>query len=125
MRDGDFREGSGWGGSHIGWTYGGRTVQGLLSFYYNRHAAPSASREIDSCRFYGMSEQRMEWPRGPAKYGNCSKLPVEELHTVHFTRCQKPWACHPSKEPQCAPLHDAWWCALTLKQGLSATAGEA
>ena len=49
---GDFREdGSAWAGSKIGWCWGGRTIQGLMAYYYNRRAEANASIELDPCRF--------------------------------------------------------------------------
>ena len=71
-----------------------------------------------------MSVQKTQWPRGVARWGNCSALAVEELATVHFTLCQKPWDCKPSGAPQCASLHAAWWRAradLERANGLPVT----
>ena len=33
VREGDFRPGTGWAGSRIGWCWGGQTIQGLISYY--------------------------------------------------------------------------------------------
>ena len=46
VKEGDFRPGTGWAGSHIGWCWGGRTIQGLLAYHYNRVAPPHASRRL-------------------------------------------------------------------------------
>lgn len=43
---GDWRKGLGWGGSGIGWFYGGATIQGLLPYFYQTFA-PDTAIELD------------------------------------------------------------------------------
>ena len=47
VRKGDFRDSTGWGGSNVGWCYGGQTVQGLLAYHFKVVAKPEASFEVD------------------------------------------------------------------------------
>ena len=47
IRKGDFRPGTGWEGSGIGWIYGGQTIQGVLPFYFAKKAPPKMSKEVD------------------------------------------------------------------------------
>lgn len=53
---GDYREGSGWGGSHIGWFYGGRTIQGVLPYYYNE-VSKNRSLIVDRCIYNSMADE--------------------------------------------------------------------
>ena len=49
VMEGDFRSGSAWGGSHIGWCYGGKTIQGVLPYYYSHISAPNRSLTLNRC----------------------------------------------------------------------------
>ena len=102
VREGDFREGSGWGGANIGWVWGGRTVQGLLAYYYNRVAPPNASVKLDICRYNAMHEKH----KGGA---DCTAVPFDEVQTAHFTDCQKPWTCIRRHNHLCPAMTTAWW----------------
>ena len=102
--EGDFRVGTGWRGSGIGWTYGGRTVQGVLPYYFLAHlrgiddigkasARQRTSRElgddlqISRCRYNNMDQ-----------LPECKALPVEQVTSNHFTgECLKPWWCEPTR----------------------------
>ncbi|CAN0347144.1 unnamed protein product [Ectocarpus sp. 12 AP-2014] len=46
FRQGDWKVGPGWRQSHIGYFYGGATIQGLLAYYYNI-IAPGNATEVD------------------------------------------------------------------------------
>ena len=118
VRQGDFRPGSGWAGSRIGWCWGGRTIQGLLAYHYRRVAPPAASVQLDACRYNRMHAVQF----------NCSAVPLAETFTAHFTLCQKPWApgCsrHTGLHPTCRAMHRAWWrvrAALECSRGLTPT----
>ena len=40
----------------------------------------------------------------------CRATPLDRVRVVHFTVCQKPWYCLPSrKENTCAAAQQAWW----------------
>ena len=53
VKEGDFREdGSAWKGSHIGWVYGGKTIQGIVPyFYFGVLGKGVADIELDRCIF--------------------------------------------------------------------------
>lgn len=52
----EFRSGSAWNGSKIGWFWGGMTVQGILPYYYNLNTAPGRSLRVDRCRYNTMAD---------------------------------------------------------------------
>ena len=108
VRGGDFRAGSGWGGSRIGWCWGGRTVQGLLPYYYAKRAPPTASEALDRCLYNVMQDD------------GCEHVPFERVQTVHFTHCQKPWSCQRlGNKRMCAAMTDAWWAARAALESAS------
>eukprot|EP01034_Spumella_vulgaris_P034659 gene34659-42748_t len=51
----DFHKGSGWNRTHIGWCWGGMTVQGLLPYYYNRVATKNRTQVLDRCYYNSMA----------------------------------------------------------------------
>jgi len=106
LKEGDFRGGSGWRGSGIGWGWGGPTIQGILPYYYfieankeqemleqslNITLAP-AHIEIDRCKYNNM-----------AQTDRCTNFTFEEVTSNHFTStCYKPWYCGDEREqPLC------------------------
>jgi hypothetical protein len=42
----------------------------------------------------------------PEEINTCS---LEEVKTVHFTICQKPWSCRTHNDGNCPGLHKKWW----------------
>lgn len=95
----EFRKYRGWNSSHIGWFWGGMTVQGILPFYYNRVTTPNRSLIIDRCYYNTMADTE-----------NCTKQTLDELKSAHFTVCQKPWGCWKSVGiPLCDKLHKRWF----------------
>lgn len=109
VREGDFRPGTGWAGSHIGWCWGGQSFQGLTSYYYNR-VDPSNKVVLDYCRFNAMASPK-----------DCEPTPFDEVYSAHFTVCQKPWDCRVSDKPLCREMIRFWWTVrkdLERKLGL-------
>lgn len=104
-QEGDFRPGSGWGGTRIGYCYGGQTVQGLLPYYYThyatRHNIGVSYRVIDQCLYNNMKNN-----------DRCVDTPLSEIRVAHFTACQKPWTCvnHIShvQSNKCFGVHGEW-----------------
>jgi len=96
VREGDFRPGTGWGGTRIGWCWGGQTVQGLLAYYYSM-VEPDKGLAIDPCRYNSMATTK-----------ECKDYPWEQVASIHYTYCQKPWKCHRT-EGICEPMHNFWW----------------
>lgn len=112
LREGDFRPGSGWKGRGIGWTYGGRTIQGILPYYFfiesadveasmERGAGPSSSTphiELSRCRLNNMVQLQP-----------CKQTPFSAVTSNHFTGdCVKPWSCSRRAHPLCGQFADAW-----------------
>jgi hypothetical protein len=125
LKEGDFRPGSGWRGKGIGWTYGGRTIQGLLPYYF-------FSRLVDEEKQHSGSDAN-DPPTGSGKIANgsftpadvkldrcrynnmvqldpCKATPLDAVVSNHFTGdCMKPWWCQPPKHPLCGAFVDRWW----------------
>lgn len=97
VREGDFRPGTGWGGQNIGWCWGGQTIQGLISYYYNR-VEPDGKRILDHCTYNAMVSTK-----------NCQNTPIDEIYSIHYTVCQKPWACIVSDKTLCREMVAEWW----------------
>ena len=76
--EGDFRDGSkgkgmGWKGSNIGWVYGGRTIQGILPYYYLKVAIGDET-EVPRCKYNNMVE-----------IDKCRKWEFKDVTSNHFT----------------------------------------
>eukprot|EP00516_Mucochytrium_quahogii_P006339 CAMPEP_0203758054 /NCGR_PEP_ID=MMETSP0098-20131031/10830_1 /ASSEMBLY_ACC=CAM_ASM_000208 /TAXON_ID=96639 /ORGANISM=" , Strain NY0313808BC1" /LENGTH=387 /DNA_ID=CAMNT_0050650301 /DNA_START=38 /DNA_END=1204 /DNA_ORIENTATION=+ len=97
VRKGDFRENTGWGGTGIGWCWGGQTIQGLVSYYYNIFAKESF-KVLDPCKYNAM-----------VTTDNCKGTPFADIYSIHYTQCQKPWDCRPSDIPLCRRMVKEWW----------------
>ncbi|CAM9568326.1 unnamed protein product [Sphacelaria rigidula] len=55
IREGDWKAGVGWGGSKIGWFYGGPTIQGVLPYFYHI-LAPGTAVQINRCIYNHMCD---------------------------------------------------------------------
>ena len=123
IQKGDFREGRGWGGK-VGPFYGSMTFQGIVPYYYDV-LHPESAVELNRCIYNQMCDNPRDEPtiddvvHGKCKTGeadceDCRSLPLEEVHTAHFTLCQKPWNCVPNdgdriQERLCRKLHHEWF----------------
>ena len=95
----EFRQGSAWNGTRIGWFWGGMTVQGVLPYYYRKVSNPDRMVKLDRCYYNTMADT-------PA----CSIQKVEDLTSAHFTVCQKPWGCFNQPVSRlCGDLHHQWF----------------
>ena len=72
LKEGDFT-GAGWKKSGIGWVYGGRTIQGVLPYYYFK-VAVGDEHEYDRCKYNNMVE-----------IDKCRKWVFENVTSNHFT----------------------------------------
>jgi hypothetical protein len=97
---GDYREGSAWGGTGIGWFWGGKTIQGIIPYYYNKVTAPDRSVILDRCIYNSMADtENCSYVNVLFIYSllllccSFSTQLVDELVSAHFTVCQKPWSC--------------------------------
>ncbi|KAJ9469968.1 hypothetical protein DIPPA_35960 [Diplonema papillatum] len=98
FREGDFRSGTGWKGK-VGWTYGGRTIQGLLPYYYLYGEGKGRGNYMSRCLYNNMVNS-----------DECKPTKPEAVISNHFTGgCMKPWACARAAHPLCKALTDQWW----------------
>mmetsp|Transcript_20290 Transcript_20290/g.33187 ORF Transcript_20290/g.33187 Transcript_20290/m.33187 type:complete len:375 (+) Transcript_20290:30-1154(+) len=97
VREGDFQPGTGWGGTGIGWCWGGQTVQGLVSYYYNL-VSKGNGKALNHCTYNAMVSTK-----------DCEATPLESVYGAHFTVCQKPWDCRVSNLKLCRELIKSWW----------------
>lgn len=113
LLEGDFRSGTGWKGARIGWGWGGMTIQGIISYYYNIEAPPRSFFELDHCRVNAMTTTQ-----------DCKSTEWEEIESIHFTSCQKPFSCRGTKTGLCGRMTKAWWDVrrhLEARLGLEVT----
>jgi len=96
IREGNFQEGRGWLGKCC-WTYGARTIQGLVPAYYLHHIKRD-NWEIDRCRYNNMVE-----------IDRCKTWRFEDVKSNHFTVCQKPWTCARQPIELCEKFTESWW----------------
>lgn len=109
IREGDFRPGTGWGGTEIGYGYGGPTFQGTLPYYFQsvKNMARSPQYyEVDNCVYNVMDELKGRHKGDP----DCATS-VKDIKIYHFTFCQKPWTCSGTStaRPACKFATDEWW----------------
>eukprot|EP01084_Bolivina_argentea_P259071 437015_1 len=96
--EGDFRDGSGWKGSGIGWVYGGRTIQGIVPYYYLKVAIGDET-EFERCKYNNMVEIE-----------KCRNWTFPMVTSNHFTWCQKPWYCITHQgQSLCDAFRKHWW----------------
>jgi len=119
--DGNFDPGRGWGGKYGGY-YGAQQIQGIASYFYD-HFHPNTAVELNRCIYNSMADN----PRNPKKDGSkcrdgkdfcedCRGTSLENIRSIHFTLCQKPWLCHQTPESgentvghhQCNLFHKEW-----------------
>jgi hypothetical protein len=100
LREGDFRNRSGWGGV-VGPFYGAMTIQGILPYYYDYLHQGNKSLELNRCLHDSMAdnpttmETKGEVVLGKCRTGqteceDCRARPMEDIVSFHFTCCQKP-----------------------------------
>ncbi len=123
VKKGDFIEGKGWGGV-MGLFYGSMTFQGLIPYYYDV-IKPGYAVELHRCIYNNMCDNPRDKPtvndvvHGTCRDGrddceDCRSQPIEDIVTVHYTLCQKPWLCIPHDQDQiqhrlCRKLHNEWF----------------
>lgn len=131
----DFQPGTGWEGKGIGWTYGGRTIQGILPHYLfyrsyahvlafnkeqlNLHnssdnaAVPVEGTSTPVHRAVATAHQQLDRCRynNMVQLERCKATPYENVISNHFTGdCLKPWQICPNMPPHplCRKFTDAW-----------------
>ena len=129
VQEGDWRGGKGaWGGSGIGFFYGGPTIQGFVPYFF-KIVRPGTSMIVERCVYNNMADNPY-WAgtqdcRDKTPGGNCSdcrKWPITNVKNTHFTICQKPWNCVLAWHGLCSQLHQKWFdIRLNLEQHLLGT----
>lgn len=110
--EGDFRQNTGWGGSRIGWCWGGQTVQGLLA-YFATLIEPKLAFPLDPCEYNSMASTKI-----------CRRVDYNIVKSIHYTVCQKPWECRQGDNAICAKFLHAWWMVrndMEIANGLQPT----
>ncbi|ETO23990.1 hypothetical protein RFI_13169 [Reticulomyxa filosa] len=98
LLEGDFRnDGTAWRGSNVAWTYGGRTIQGVVPYYYFQ-VRPDMHVELPRCKYNNMAEIE-----------RCRRWYIEDVLINHFTWCQKPWTCADQDVIICQHFTQKWW----------------
>jgi hypothetical protein len=121
VKEGDFRSGTGWRGSGIGWTYGGRTIQGVLPYYFFDGLVKELAKEgdaegIDPSKVRNGSFSVYDVKLNRCRFNNmvqleeCKVTPYEQIVSNHFTgSCTKPWTCGSAGHPLCSRFVHEWW----------------
>ncbi|KAL7456525.1 hypothetical protein ACHAWC_010807 [Mediolabrus comicus] len=124
---GDFTP-DGWGGKHGGF-WGDLQIQGIVSYFYD-YKHPGTAVELNRCYYNVMADP----PRKEEKYRlgkddntvgkcrdgreecqDCRDVPLDEIYSLHFTVCYKPWDCQISPELEgktkevCRKYHGEWY----------------
>lgn len=122
IREGNFQESTGWGGV-IGVFYGSMTFQGIIPYYYD-YLHPGQAVELNRCIYNQMADNPKDKrtvndiPQGKCRTRqdeceDCRSRPLEDVVSVHFTLCQKPWLCLPQQDNViqqrlCRKFHHEW-----------------
>jgi len=97
--EGNYVEGfsreNGWGGLGYGGFVGGMAMQGLLAYYYDQFV-PGTWVELNHCRFNHIGVDvrvKGKCRNGKEACEQCQSTPVQDIYSVHYTACRKPWQC--------------------------------
>jgi hypothetical protein len=118
---GEFHDTFGWGNA-TGVFWGSTTFQGLLPYYF-QVLNPGHALELDWRIYNNMNSPRSDrLKRGEETIEYCftpdcqdvRDTPFEDVFSVHFTNCQKPWKCLANsgdnpKTALCRAMHRAWF----------------
>lgn len=69
----------GWNASHVGWYWGGMTIQGVLPYYYYR-ISPGRILKLDRCIYNTMADTI------PCRSGNADR----SCNTIRIRSCHAP-----------------------------------
>ena len=91
-----FGRDNGWGGLGYGGAIGSRAMQGLMAYFYDV-VRPGIHVELDSCKFNHIG-MHLIGPKQQCRTGlrtcdDCRKTPLEDIYSIHYTACRKPWSC--------------------------------
>ena len=99
---------TGWGRKgYAEFIVGARAMQGVMAYFYDE-IRPNTAVELNACRFnhLGMDMRYNEggpWFESNEQEGNCRDgrenceqckfTPAEDIYSIHFSPCGKPWKC--------------------------------
>ena len=118
--EGKFFQGSGWQGKGYGGYFGAQQIQGICSFYYD-YKHPGTGVELNKCYYNAMADaprhpDNKKCRDGHEQCQDCRDTPLEEIKSVHFTLCSKPWKCpgitvgeRDSAQRICTKFHQEWF----------------
>ena len=117
--EGNFIQGNGWGGKGYGGYFGAQQIQGICSYYYD-YLYPGTAVELNRCYYNAMADHPRQETTGKCRDGrdtcqDCRDVNVDEVKSVHFTLCKKPWHCPEffgmeSKDVEiCQKFHSEWF----------------
>ena len=99
IRIGDYNEGfgrdNGWGGLGYGGNIGSMAMQGLLAYVYDE-IYPNSWMELNQCAYNHMGMSLMKGKKcrnNMPTCQSCMHTPLDEIHSIHYTACRKPWLC--------------------------------
>lgn len=92
---GGFERNNGWGGLGYGGFVGARAMQGLIAYYYDVHV-PGTWVELNNCRYNAIRaivSRKGKCLSGRSSCEDCRTTSIEDVYSIHFTACRKPWTC--------------------------------
>ncbi|KAL3924612.1 MAG: hypothetical protein SGILL_000941 [Bacillariaceae sp.] len=106
IREGNYTEGfgrdNGWGGLGYGGFVGAMAMQGLIAYYYDVFV-PGTWLELNNCRHNAVSAivvKKGACKSGKAYCEDCRYTAVQNLTSIHYTACRKPWTCIATKSTE-------------------------
>ena len=117
--EGEFNPHEGWGGKlRYGGYYGATTIQGLAAYYYGS-IRPHKAVELNRCVYNNMVDQPKIDDKCKTTEDTCEDCRLarlENVKSVHFTVCWKPWFClgddthwQEGTGDLCSQLHHEWF----------------
>ena len=99
IREGNYTGGfaptNGWGGQGYGGFVGAKAMQGLIAYYYDVHV-PGTWIELNNCRYDAVQavvSKKGKCLNGKEKCEDCRSTQIQDVYSLHYTACRKPWSC--------------------------------
>jgi len=106
IKEGDYQQGwghaYGWGHKGYGGYIGAMAMQGLVAYYYD-HVRTKDAVELNQCLFNHMGvdvKHRNKCRNGRDTCEDCTVTPIDQIYSMHFTTCRKPWLCQATGDPR-------------------------
>eukprot|EP01098_Paradermamoeba_levis_P007505 TRINITY_DN3104_c0_g1_i1.p2 TRINITY_DN3104_c0_g1~~TRINITY_DN3104_c0_g1_i1.p2 ORF type:complete len:172 (-),score=30.82 TRINITY_DN3104_c0_g1_i1:289-804(-) len=99
IKKGDFRSGTGWEGSGVGWYWGGQTVQGFVPFFFQKKMPAGSSKVLVRCQYIHLGDE------------SCKNFTLNKISIFNFG--PKPFECpefdFKTDRRVVAQAHRIWW----------------